>query len=159
MIRFRDRWRLGRRGVAALEFALVCPLLLIFFGGVVDLGLAVWSQSCLANAVAQGAEYAYRTQQSGTNVTQAQIQTVVQNVSSLSNVSASNTTAPSYYCMNTATSPPTLSASSSGATCGDGTKAGLYVKVVATYAYPAMMPAFSTLVNTAITESAWVRIQ
>jgi Flp pilus assembly protein TadG len=158
-----NRWRLGERGVAALEFALACPLLLTFFGGVADLGLAVWSQSCLANAVAQGAEYAYRKQQTGTTLTSTQIATYVQTVSTLSGVSASSTTTPAYYCMNVSTSPSTLVASSSGATCAsptyDGGKAGLYVHIIATYQYPAMMPLYSTLVNTTITESTWVRLQ
>ena len=58
MMKLRNRQWKDRRGVAALEFALVMPLLMTFFGGVVDLGVAVWSKSCLANAVAQGAECA-----------------------------------------------------------------------------------------------------
>jgi Flp pilus assembly protein TadG len=160
MISLAIRWRNNRRGVAALEFALVCPLLLTFFGGVVDLGLAVWSKSCLANAVAQGAQYAYRLQQTGTNVTQTQIQNFVLHVSTLpsSNINVSGTTVPGYYCLNAVTPPPTLAASSSGATCGDGTKAGLFVKVSATYTYPALMPGYSYMANTTITESTWVRL-
>jgi Flp pilus assembly protein TadG len=163
MPRLRNRRRLGQRGVAALEFALVCPLLLTFFGGVADLGLAVWSQSCLANAVAQGAEYAYRKAQTGTTLTSSQIATYVQTVSTLSGVTATSTTTPGYYCMNVSTSPATLVSSTSGATCTaptyDGGKAGLYVHIIANYAYPAMMPLYSTLVNTTITESTWVRLQ
>ena len=160
MTKQRDQWRRDRRGVAALEFALVCPVLLTFFGGVVDLGLAVWSKSCLANAVAQGAQYAYRTQQTGTNVTQTQIRNFVLHVSTLpsANISVSDTTVPGYYCMSTATSPPTLATSTSGANCSDGTKSGLYVKVSATYTYPALMPAYSYMAGRTITESTWVRL-
>lgn len=162
MTRVRKGWWRDRRGVAALEFALVCPLLLLLFGGLVDLGMTVWSESCLANAVAQGAQFAYRTQQTGTNVTQMQIRTFVQQVSTLSGVDASSTTAPAYYCLNTTASPPTLDASASGATCAtptyDGSKAGLYVHIIATYTQSAQFPLFTYMVNKTVTESTWVRL-
>jgi Flp pilus assembly protein TadG len=151
-------WR-DRRAVAALEFALVAPVLLMFFGGAVDLGLAVWSQSCVASAVAQGAQYAVRTQLGGTNVTQAQIQAVVQAASTLSGVSATSTTVPAYYCVSAATTPATLSSSSSGTTCADGTKAALYVHVVGSYTYTPVVPGFDKLANLTITESTWARLQ
>ena len=79
--------RRGRsRGIAAVEFAITCPLLLIMVGGVSDLGIAVWSRSCLANAVAQGVEYALVHTQGGGTVTRNQIIAVVQGMSSLSGI-------------------------------------------------------------------------
>jgi len=45
----------SERGAAAVEFALLLPLLLSLFLGVVDLGLAVYTQSVLANASREGA--------------------------------------------------------------------------------------------------------
>jgi Flp pilus assembly protein TadG len=44
-----------QRGAAAVEFALVLPLLLALVLGVVDLGLAVYTQSVLSNASREGA--------------------------------------------------------------------------------------------------------
>jgi Flp pilus assembly protein TadG len=45
----------GQRGAAAVEFALVLPFLLALLLGVVDLGLAVYTQSVLSNASREGA--------------------------------------------------------------------------------------------------------
>lgn len=42
-------------GAAAVEFALLLPLLLSLFLGIVDLGLAVYTQSVLSNASREGA--------------------------------------------------------------------------------------------------------
>ena len=59
--------RLYRRGAAraesgsaALEFAIVLPLLLLFMGGIFDFGLAFAAQSQLNHAAGQGAEYCAR---------------------------------------------------------------------------------------------------
>jgi Flp pilus assembly protein TadG len=46
---------LRQRGAAAVEFALLLPVLLSLFLGVVDLGLAVYTQSVLSNASREGA--------------------------------------------------------------------------------------------------------
>lgn len=45
----------SQRGAAAVEFALVLPVLLSLLLGVVDLGLAVYTQSVLSNASREGA--------------------------------------------------------------------------------------------------------
>ena len=45
----------GQRAAAAVEFALVLPFLLALLLGVVDLGLAVYTQSVLSNASREGA--------------------------------------------------------------------------------------------------------
>jgi hypothetical protein len=72
--------RTASRAIAAIEFALVSPLLLLALGAASDYGLRSWSRSCLANAVAQGAYYAFRT---GTAVTAANVVSLVKNASSL----------------------------------------------------------------------------
>lgn len=149
----------NRRGMAALEFAFACPMLLMMAGAAVDLGLAVWSQSCLASAVAQGAEYAVRTQLGGTNVTKDQIKAVVEASSSLSGVSGTNTTVPGYYCLTVTNGSPSLTSSSQGANCADGTKAALFVQVVGSYTYTPIAPGMDQLTNMTITASAWARLQ
>lgn len=52
--------RKGRdtRGVAAVEFALVAPVLLVLALGIVDYGEMIWQQEAVDNAVAAGADYA-----------------------------------------------------------------------------------------------------
>ena len=47
--------RRQEQGAAAVEFALLLPVLLSLLLGVVDLGLAVYTQSVLANASREGA--------------------------------------------------------------------------------------------------------
>lgn len=128
--------RADRRAVAALEFAIAAPLLALCLSAAGDYGLAMWSRSCLTNAVAQGSYYAFRT---GPTVTQANVITLVQNANPLWTASGSKITA-------TATDPslcycPSGTPTSLGAavTCGtacpapDGSPAGNYMKITGTY--------------------------
>lgn len=48
----RDR---GERGAAAVEFAIVLPLLLIFVGGIVDFGRLFYAEIMVTNAAREGA--------------------------------------------------------------------------------------------------------
>jgi Flp pilus assembly protein TadG len=149
-----SRWRLrSRRGNAAIEFAIACPVMLVFFGGAVDFGLATWDKSILANAVAQSAYYAFST---GISVTSTNVQTLVQNSAGLSSVTA-NVTGPACYCITG--SPLALSAATCNSTCGDTTTAGYYVKIVATYTYQSVLPVYSHLNNPTLTETAIVRLK
>jgi Flp pilus assembly protein TadG len=150
-------WRASRyrprRGSAAIEFAIACPVMLVFFGGLVDFGLALWDKSTLANAVAQGAYYAYVT---GTSVTSTNVQTMVQSSSGLRNVTAT-VTGPACYCI-TGT-PLALAAATCNTTCADTTTSGSYVKIVANYTYQSILPVYSHLNNPTLTESAIMRLK
>jgi Flp pilus assembly protein TadG len=54
-----QRWRLrSRRGIAALEFALVVPVLILLILATVDYGRAIAQSMRLSNAVRAGAQYA-----------------------------------------------------------------------------------------------------
>jgi Flp pilus assembly protein TadG len=146
---------LGRasRGVASVEFALTCPMLLICMGGVTDFGLAFGDKAQLAGAVALGAQYAYVT---GSGVTASNIRSLVIAGTALSGVTVSFPHAQGTYCITNGT-PPTLTSSS--VTCSDGTAPGYYVFIQATFVYSPLMPAYSTLGSTTLTESVTVRIQ
>jgi Flp pilus assembly protein TadG len=50
--------RSGERGAAAVEFALLSPILLILVFGIIDFGLAMNAQIIVANAVREGARTA-----------------------------------------------------------------------------------------------------
>ena len=52
--RVRDR-RGGQRGAAAVEFALVMPLLLLLVFGIIDFGLMINEKTVVANAAREGA--------------------------------------------------------------------------------------------------------
>ena len=51
-------WIKDRQGVAAIEFAIVAPVLLMMLAGITDFGLIRTGKSQMANGVAQGIEYA-----------------------------------------------------------------------------------------------------
>ncbi len=50
--------RLGERGVAVVEFAIVLPILLLFMFGLIDFGRAAWTQTTL-NYAAQATARCY----------------------------------------------------------------------------------------------------
>lgn len=50
-------WR-DRRGVAALEFALIAPALFLLTVGIIDVGRMMWMASTLDHAAREGARYA-----------------------------------------------------------------------------------------------------
>lgn len=167
-----DRLR-RRRGVAALEFAVASPLLIMMLGGAADLGLAQYSRAMLANGVAAGAEYAYLIGSGaspanvGTTVTQANITSVVQNASGLPNATSSVTVTfssispgvpgPGWYCL-TGTGP-TVTPSSQGTTCTDGSAAGYYVSLKASYTVNGLMNGFMAALTQTVSEQATVKVQ
>ncbi len=153
MKKLRKRIAGSRRASAAIEFAIACPTMLLMFCGMADYGLALWDKSMLANAVAQGGYYAFLT---GTSVSGATVRTMVQNASTLSGVTAT-VTGPACYCI-TGT-PLALASATCGATCTDGTTVGSFVKVVATYTYSSILPAYSELNNPTMTRQTIVRLQ
>lgn len=142
-----------RSGLAAIEFAVVGPLLIALLGVMVDMGLSQALENRLAQAVSAGAQYAFTV---GATVTSGSIQSAVQNGTTLSGVTAA-VTGPGLYC--TTGSPATLSADPAGTTCADGTLPGTYVRIVASYTYTPLLPQVSTMVSTNLQQSATVRLQ
>jgi len=151
----RRSWHLlsDRRGVAALEFAVIGPLLLLIFGGLTDMGLATRCKSQLAQAVASGAQYAFKV---GPTVTAASVQSMVQASTTLSGVVAT-VSGPKLGCVSG--SPATLGGGTAGTACSDGTQPGTYVVIAATYTYNEIMPLVSTFMSTALQQSVTVRLQ
>jgi hypothetical protein len=132
-------------------------LLVVMLGGAADFGLAQFYRTNLANAVAAGCEYAILT---GANVASTNIQAVVQNTMFLPTGAAVNlsvvVTGPKVYCVTG--SGPTMSAATAGSTCSDGSSAGTYVMITATYTNTGLMNGFMSLSSTTMTESATVRL-
>ena len=148
------RWTSARRnrsGTAALEFALVTPVLLLLLGGLLEFGWAVWSDSALGNAVSQASYYAFLT---GPGVSTTSIATIAEKASALSGVTATAST-PACYCASGTPATPSL-ATSCTTTCADGTSPGTYTTIVAQYAVPTFLPLFT---SPTITESAMVRLK
>lgn len=157
----RDRasikaWLLGGgRAGAMLEFTLATPLLAVLLGGAADFGLAQFSRASLADAVAAGAEHAYLT---GASVTAANVRNVVSLSSFLAAVNLDITvTGPAGYCV---TGPaPVRSAAEAGATCSDGSIAGLYVMINATHASNGLMAGFMSSAAYTVSQSVTVRLR
>ncbi len=142
-----------RRATAALEFAIIGPVLVTMLGGAADLGLSTVCRNQLALAVANGAQFAFR---SGATVTAATVQAMVQASSGLAGVAAA-INGPALACVSV--TPATLTGASSGQTCPDGTAPGLYLTISARYTYQQLMPLSSTFLNTTLQQSATVRLQ
>ena len=70
----RSRSRLREHGAAAVEMALILPLLLIMVGGIVDMGRYMFTKEIVINAAREGARsmaVGYNQTQSRTTVTSA----------------------------------------------------------------------------------------
>jgi Flp pilus assembly protein TadG len=158
-------FRRGGRAVAAVEFALIAPVLMVILAGASDLGFREWSRSCLANAVAQGAYYAFRT---GPNVSTTTVNTLVTNASTLAGVTVNTIAAVACYCP-TGTpavlgSPvtPCTRACPADVTLPAGILPGKYLVITATYQLTPIIPFYSILqtpTQKTITEKATVRLQ
>jgi Flp pilus assembly protein TadG len=147
-----------RRAVAAVEFAICAPLIAIILAAAVDYGFREWSRSCLANAVAEGAYYAFR---SGTGVSLTNLQTIITKASPLNGVTVSPLNAPFCSCPSGAATPATLPANptSCSTPCSDGSTPGSYLQISASYTLTALFPGISRLGGTSITEKVTVRLQ
>jgi Flp pilus assembly protein TadG len=153
--RARFRGKAGGAGTAALEFAVASPLLVIFIGGVADLGLAQFSRAVLANAVSAGAEYANLT---GSSVSAVTVQAVVMGVGSpplnAGQMSVA-ITGPTYTCL----SGNSFVAPTSGTTCADGSTEAYYLKISATYTLSGLMGGFMSAATWTTAESMTLSLQ
>lgn len=147
------RLHLDRRAVATVEFALATPLLMFFVGGLADFGLELSAKGKLISAASQGAQYAYMNPTSSATT----IKNIVEKSTPLSGVTAT-ITGPAYYCITGSSTAPTLTASSVGSVCTDGTAAGYFVQIKATYTYAPLMPHWSGLGSTTLSQTVIARM-
>lgn len=156
--------RRDTRCVAALEFAITCPLLLTVVGGLADFPMAFWEHSLIETGVADGATYAFQQMQAAlgqnNSISTSAISSVVKDSINLANVSV-QVTQPALECVSVdqTTTPPTatLTAAQPGTTCPDGNLPGTYISITASYTYSPMLPFISQLTSKTITETANVR--
>lgn len=141
------------RGSAALETVLVLPVMLAILGGMADFSLAFQARSVLASSVAQGAQYAFLA---GEKASASAIQGVVQQALSLPPGSVA-VSAPSSGCITGL--PARITPATYNSACPDGTTAAKYVTISASYAYSPVLPFYSTVASSTLTEAATVRVQ
>jgi len=154
-----------RSGAAAVELALVAPILVGILVPMTDLGMGAYAKMQVQNAANAGAQYAL---EHGFNTTS--ITTIVQSATSLgANVSLSPTPAEACYCITSnamsiqpgdasAPAPPCATGA-----CADGSTPGTFVSVDTSYSFSPLIafsvpglhiPSTYTLTGTAV-----VRIQ
>ena len=125
----------SRAGSAAVEFALLAPLLGVMLIGLVDFGLGVYTKMQVQNAAQAGAEYVIANGFNSGNTTP--VTTAVTTATNLSGITASPAPSQFYACP----VDNTLSTVASGSiTCSSGKSAGSYVTVSAQAVYNTIMP-------------------
>lgn len=129
----RLRLAAASEGLAAIEFALVAPLLLLLVTGAFDFGRGLWYQQQVASAAQAGAVYAAAQ---GWNATAANIDSAITTATSLA-VSASP--APAWICGCPGASTGIMSISC-GSACPDGSSPAHYVTVSAQASYSPLLP-------------------
>ncbi|MFN4177976.1 TadE/TadG family type IV pilus assembly protein [Phenylobacterium sp.] len=120
-----------RRGTAAIEFAIIAPVLILLVVAAIEFGFAIRAQLQAQEAASAGALYAM---QNGWN--SAQISAAVTGATGETGLAATPAPRRFYGC-------PTASGiteTASGASCGDGTTARTYVEVSATLPRKSILP-------------------
>jgi Flp pilus assembly protein TadG len=121
----------GIGGVAAIEFALFAPILMVLFLCTVDLGLGFYRKMQVQNASQAGAQYAVLNGYKSSGITAA-----VTNATKFTDIAA--TPAPSQSCGCPSTTG--IVAATCGSLCTSGSQAGTYVVVSAQATYTTLFP-------------------
>jgi Flp pilus assembly protein TadG len=139
-----------RRGVAAIEFAVMAPTLVMMTICTLDLGMGIYRNMQVQNAAQAGAQYAM-VHDFDANV----ISSVVSNATGLSSISASPP--PMQYC-GCATSIGVANIAC-GLTCPAGAVYGNYVQVSAQGTYKTILPYPMIANDFTLTAQSNVRVQ
>ena len=140
----------GIEGVAAIELAIIAPILLLLMICTIDLGFSIYRKMQVQHSAQAGAQYAMAH---GFNA--SSISSAVTNATSFSGVSASP--APSQFCGCASSTGVTNAACSSK--CSGGSTAGTYVTVSAQGTYNTLFPYPLIPDSFTFTAQATVRIQ
>lgn len=162
----RRRLAADRAGAAALEFAIIAPLLLMVFGGIADFGRLLISNGQLANGLAQTVGYALMQ---GPSVSRSVIASMAKDASARSGVATSVSvmvTGPACYCLSgqpaalNASSPPLSDRFTCTGACPSPALApGAYMTITTSCDFVPLMPFYSRLVPTRLVQTATIRLQ
>jgi len=140
----------GIGGLAAIEFAVIGPLLVLMMVCTVDLSLGFYSAMQVQNAAQAGAEYASLHGFKATSISSA-----VVNATSFKGISASPS--PVQFCG--CPSKTSVATATCGTKCADGTLAATYVRVSASGKYTTLLPYPSLPASFSLASQSTVRIQ
>lgn len=150
-IRTLDKWRHGRRGAAAIEFALISPVFLVLLVGMVEVGFAAYQAMQAQDAAEAGALYAAKYGWDPTGITNA-----VLNATSASGLTASPAPAEFCGCPASGSGITTVNCNS---TCPGGSPPGLYISVSASLPHETILPYLNLPIPAVLTAHATVRTQ
>jgi Flp pilus assembly protein TadG len=136
------------RGVTAVEFAMIAPILIAMMISIVDLGLGLYTDTQLANAAQAGAAYAMQKGYDSSTMT-----TVAQSSTRLTGVTVNV----SQYCG--CPSANGVVSATCGSSCGDGLTAGTYAQVAATKDYSTLLSYPGLPATFHLSETATARTQ
>ena len=137
-------------GVAAVEFAIIAPVLVVILAMIADLGLGFRYQMQVGHAARAGLQYALNNGWNSASVIAA-----VTSATGLTGISASPAPFTSCGCA----TGSGISAAACGSNCPTGGTAGTYVTVNASYAYTPILPYPSLSSPMTLTAQAVARIQ
>lgn len=132
-LRFVRALAAASAGLAAIEFALIAPLLSLLVVGAFDFGSGLWYQLQVASAAQAGAVYAAAQ---GWNATASAIENAITGATSLA-VSASP--APAWVC-GCPNASMGISSVPCGTACPDGSSPAHYVSMGAQLSYSPLLP-------------------
>jgi Flp pilus assembly protein TadG len=139
-----------RKGVTAVEFAIVAPVLVIVCVGIIDMGLAIYTDMQVKNAAQTGAQYAVANGYHPDDIA-AQAKAG----STLGSLSMSP--APAQFCG--CPGATGVSSTSCSAVCADGSSPGTFVTVSAQASYSTLVPYPGLPSSFQFNESSTVRLQ
>jgi len=174
-----------RQGTAAVELALIAPLMLTLFAGIIDFARAYAEEIELSNAVASAAQYALLNVASINSGSAATLAATLSGIVANSNGAAwagaavtVNDGATSTVASGTTSSSGTAANANScwcptgksaawafgatatcGTACAGGTLAGKFVTVTGTRQFKAIFGNYGLISNTTLTQSAIVQAQ
>lgn len=120
-----------RRGVAAVELALLSPILIVLTTSIVDFGLAIHTRTQVQSAAQAGADYAMLHDFDVNKITNA-----VTSATTNSGIAASPPPVQACGCP----SGTSIGAATCGAQCPNGDNAGTFVTVSTTGSYSTILP-------------------
>jgi Flp pilus assembly protein TadG len=149
-VRFLSRLLRDRHGIAAIEFALLGPILAMSMVVAADAGFGFYSYMQVQTSAQVGAQYAI-----GHTFDATAISNAVTAATPATGISASPT--PSTFCG--CPSSSTVATATCGSTCTDGSVAGTYARVTATRTYTTIIPYPMLPASYTQTSVSTVRIQ
>lgn len=149
---------ISRQGVAAIELALVAPILLALFGAFVDFGMLLRNRIAAAEAVANVDNYAFATMNAGQSAIVVESSAITTAASSIATLFGTGSSAAVSFNNGFGASTRCCPRLPSGdvwncgvSMCSDGTDPGVFLKVTITFTFKPLLPEDAFLAGSYVT--------